>query len=117
MDKHFEDTEKWVEERLNEVLLVDQFKEMGKENDPVYQALVFIGNGSHQLSLGTTILSNYKEFPTELKVRLKDIQQQLQDFQEELRALEYCCGCEGVIEPNTVPDDQEICIKCYKSRH
>lgn len=112
----YEDTEKWANQRLDELLLVERFKEMGKENDPLFQTLVFLGNGSQQLSLATTILSNYKEFPTEIKVELKSIQQQLQDFQEKLRGLEYCCACEGVVEPNTVPVDQEVCVKCYKSR-
>lgn len=87
MDKRYEENEKWAENRFNELLLVDRFKEMGKENDPIFQTLVFLGKGSEQLSLGTTILSNYKEFPTELKSELKAIQQQLHDFKDKLRGL------------------------------
>lgn len=116
MDKLHQETETWGAKRLKEVLLVDRFKEMGKENDPIFQTLVFLGNGTHQLSLGTTILRDYTEFPAELKAELKAIQKQLHDFTAKLRELEYCCGCEGVIEPITVHNVPEICFKCYKSR-
>lgn len=86
MNKHKE-TEKWAETRLNQMLLVDRFKEMGKENDPIFQTLVFLGNGSHHLSLASTVLQHYDGLPTELKVELKSIQQQLNDFQEKIRSL------------------------------
>ncbi|MEK5069796.1 hypothetical protein [Sporosarcina sp. FSL K6-1508] len=85
MGNHFEETEKWAAERLDEMLLVDRFKEMGKADDLVFQALVFLGNGSHQLSLGTTVLRGDEEIPAELKGELKDIQQRLHDYQGKLR--------------------------------
>lgn len=85
MGDHYVETEKWAAGRMDEMLLVDRFKEMGKEGDLVFQTLVFLGNGSHQLSLGTTILRDDKEIPVELKAELKGIQQQLHDYQDKLR--------------------------------
>ena len=74
-----------AEKMLNDVFEVEKFKRLGKENDLVFQALVFLGNSSHYLSLATTVLVRDEEVPVELKGVLKDVQQQVQVFQERLR--------------------------------
>lgn len=85
--KEIDQSEQWATERMDELFKVKKFKEMGKENDFVFQSLVFLGNGSQQLSLATTVLKDDSNVSPELKSELKSLQQQLQDFQEKLRTI------------------------------
>jgi len=82
MTKQFD---KWVDERENELFQKDKFKAMGASDDYVFQALVFAGHASQQMSLATTVLSDEHRVPDELKAELKSIQKQLHDFKEKLR--------------------------------
>lgn len=77
--------EDWVRERERELLLADRFAEMGKSEDYVFQALVFAGKSSQQLSLAATVLQVQNEIPEELKSELRGVQQQLHAFTEKLR--------------------------------
>lgn len=82
MNKQFEE---WAEKRSREILRAEHFNKIGKGNDYIFQSLVFTGEASQRLSLATTVLSELKEVPDNLKTELKSIQQQVHDFQEKLR--------------------------------
>lgn len=82
MEKEFEN---WVTERENELFEKEKFVSMGKGDDYNFQALAFVGKGSQQLSLATTVLRKLDEVPVELKEELKSIQHQLSNFSEKLR--------------------------------
>lgn len=82
MEKQFDD---FIRDIEKELFKVDTFEAIGKGDDYKFQALAFAGNGSHQLSLATTILSDLVEVPEELKAELKSIQNQLNDFKDKLR--------------------------------
>lgn len=84
-EQEFEGFDEWVDDRLNEMFRVDHFKSIGKGEDYIFQSLVFTGEGSHLLSLATTILGDLEEVPEDLKVELKSIQGQLHEFQDKLR--------------------------------
>ena len=77
----------WVDEREKELFKVEKFKELGKSDDYVYQALSFLGNGSWQLALASTLLRDEPKVSEELKLELKEIQRKLGDFQEKLRSI------------------------------
>lgn len=86
-DEAFE--EKWAEEKLNELFEVERFKEQGKENDHVFQALVFLGKASHQLSIARTILKNNNVAVDPVKMKeMLDMQQWVHDFSQYLRSIE-----------------------------
>lgn len=82
MNKRFEE---WSEKRSREILRSEHFNKIGKGDDYIFQSLVFTGEASQRLSLATTVLSELKEVPDNLKTELKSIQQQVHDFQEKLR--------------------------------
>jgi hypothetical protein len=79
--------DEWIKEAENKMFKVDQFKSIGKEDDFIFQSLVFLGHGSKNLSLSTTLLSEADEVPEELKRELKGIQEQLHEFREKIRLL------------------------------
>jgi hypothetical protein len=82
MGNQFED---FVQEQERELFRTEKFEAIGKGNDYIFQTLAFIGQGSQQLSLATTILSELNDVPRELKEELKAIQSQLHEFKEKLR--------------------------------
>lgn len=77
--------DKWITERESDIFEVDKFNAMGKGEDYIFQALVFAGKGAQQLSIATTVMGGLSEVSEELKVELKSIQRQLDDFTEKLR--------------------------------
>lgn len=83
-EKDFEEFVSNVEDGL---FKKDRFKEMGKENDLIFQSLVFLGEGSQKLSLVTTVLGHEENVPEELKDELKAIQQHVHNFKDKLRSL------------------------------
>ncbi|MGE6717867.1 hypothetical protein ACQKGD_10885 [Peribacillus frigoritolerans] len=83
-----EDFDKWVTERERVLFEKDKFDAIGKGNDYLFQALAHLGNGSHKLSIATTVMSELDEVPEDLKTELKGIQQQLHDFQDKLRNIQ-----------------------------
>lgn len=77
----------WAEQKLSEVFEVDRFKKLGKENDHVFQALVFLSEASQKLSIARTILTNNKLDVTPDKMKeMLDMQNWLHDFKEYLRS-------------------------------
>ncbi|MGG3987319.1 hypothetical protein [Bacillus smithii] len=85
MKKQFD---KWVDDRTKDLFQTEKFEAIGKGDDYVFQALVFAGNASEQLSLATTVLESLNEVPNKLKTELKSIQQQLHDFKDKLRGVD-----------------------------
>lgn len=51
----------WVEERENELFEKEKFKELGKQDDYIFQTLVFMGRASQQMSIGFTIADTLDE--------------------------------------------------------
>lgn len=100
MMKHFEfvevevtdvpilDDEEWAGRKLDELFEVDKFKKLGKENDHVFQTLVFLGEASQKLSIARTILkeNNVAVDPVKMKEML-DMQTWVHDFSQYLRSL------------------------------
>ena len=77
--------DEWVAEREESLFKVQVFKSLNKQDDSVFQALVFLSNGSQQLSLATIVLSEDTNVPEELRDELKNIQRQLHELKDELR--------------------------------
>lgn len=96
-------------EIIEEIFLVERFKEMGKENDPIFQTLVFLGKASAQLSYARTVLSDYTVLPDEYQNELSAIQQQVHNLKEKLRGLNYCPNCTGVAK-----DGKALCAACER---
>ena len=82
-----EEFEKWVTERENVLFNKARFKEMGKENDYMFQILVFMGKASQQMSLGYTIAGQLEEMPQEIKDEMRAISIQYQELQDKIREL------------------------------
>jgi hypothetical protein len=79
--------EQFVKECEKDIFQTEKFQAIGKGEDYIFQSLAHLGEGSHKLSVATTLLSQLNEVPTELKEELKSIQQTLHDFKEKLRKL------------------------------
>jgi hypothetical protein len=84
LDKQFE---QFVKECEQELFQTEKFQAIGKGEDYIFQSLAHLGEGSHKLSVATTLLSQLNEVPSELKEELKSIQQMLHDFKEKLRKI------------------------------
>lgn len=85
--KHEEmQNEEWAERKLDELFEVGKFKSLGKENDHVFQALVFLGEASQKLSIARTILKDNNAVVNPLKMKeMLDMQQWVHDFSQYLR--------------------------------
>lgn len=79
--------EAFVENVGNRLFMKQQFKEQGISDDYITQALVFLGKSSQQLSLATTVLANDSYVSDAMKLMLKDIQQQVHQYCDLLRAV------------------------------
>ncbi|AGB62759.1 hypothetical protein [Bacillus phage phiAGATE] len=75
----------WVNEVAEDVFQTDKFKALGRENDYVYQALAFLGEASHSMSLAATVLRNESSVPKDLKKKIKNYQQAFWELQDQLR--------------------------------
>lgn len=85
MNKSFDE---WVAEKEKEIFRKEEFKAIGKEDDFIFQSLVFTGEAFHRLAVATTVLDVVEEAPNEIKEELKSLQQQLFDWQEKLRNIQ-----------------------------
>lgn len=83
----FTDFDQWVDTVEERMFMTAKFKELGKENDLIFQALTFTGEASQKLSIATTILARDAYVSDAMKTSLKDLQQQLHDFSELLRTV------------------------------
>ncbi len=79
--------DEWIKEQEKDLFQTEKFKAIGKDDDYVFQSLAFLGNGSKELSIATTILSDLNEVPSDLKDELKNIQEQIHYLMEKLRSL------------------------------
>lgn len=85
-DEQYREEEQWVAERMNILFETANFKRLGKENDYIYQALVFLGQASQKLSLARTILKDHDIAP-DMMGEMGETQQWVHDFQDHLREL------------------------------
>ncbi|MEK3735692.1 hypothetical protein NYE47_00830 [Paenibacillus sp. FSL H7-0941] len=60
------------------------FKQLGKLDDYVYQSLAHMGNASHHLSWGLTVL-DHTDVPTELREEIRQTGIAIHQLQEKLR--------------------------------
>lgn len=78
--------EEWAGRKLDELFEVERFKKLGKENDHVFQALVFLGEASQKLSIARTILKDNNVAVDLVKMKeMLDMQQWVHDFSQYLR--------------------------------
>lgn len=77
----------WVEERESELFEKERFKELGKEDDYIFQTLVFMGRASQQMSLGFTIADTLDEIPKTIKEEMGDLARRYHGLQEQIRSL------------------------------
>lgn len=57
-DERLLNVEEWAECRLNEVFEKENFEALGKENDRLFQALVFMQRASSEISKAYTIVKD-----------------------------------------------------------
>ena len=76
--------EKWAENRLNEVFEKENFKVLGKENEQLFQGLVFMNRASSEISKAYTILREIEGVEND---ELKEISDSLQKFIEKIRCV------------------------------
>ena len=77
----------WVEERENELFEKEKFKELGKQDDYIFQTLVFMGRASQQMSIGFTIADTLNEIPQSIKEEMRDLARRYHGLQEQIRNL------------------------------
>ncbi|WP_024634269.1 MULTISPECIES: hypothetical protein [Paenibacillus] len=65
----------------------EDFQQLGKQDDYIFQSLVHLGNASHHVSWGLTVLE-YTDVPVELKEEIRQLQRAVKNVQEQLRAHE-----------------------------
>lgn len=77
----------WVTERSDDMFKTEKFKALGKEDDYVFQALVFMGEASEKLSLARTILNQDRTLSNkdEIKNEFSEIQNKLEALKVRLR--------------------------------
>lgn len=80
--------EKWVTSVENRMFKKDRFKEMGKENDFIFQTLVFMGNASQQMSLAYTIASELEDVPKSIKDEMRETSILYHELQDKIRNLQ-----------------------------
>ncbi|MBN8203889.1 hypothetical protein LG291_25080 (plasmid) [Cytobacillus firmus] len=77
----------WVEERENELFEKERFKELGKQEDYIFQTLVFMGRAFQQMSIGFTIADTLNEIPQSIKEEMRDLTRRYHGLQEQIRSL------------------------------
>lgn len=77
----------WVEERENELFEKEKFKELGKQDDYIFQTLVFMGRASQQMSIGFTIADTLNEIPQSIKEEMRVLARRYHGLQEQIRNL------------------------------
>lgn len=80
--------DKWIEQKLTEVFEVEKFEKLGKENDHIFKALVFLGEASSKLSLARTILKNNVAVEQEKMEEMLKMQTWVHEFSQHLRSIE-----------------------------
>ncbi|WCK57469.1 hypothetical protein PP175_25730 (plasmid) [Aneurinibacillus sp. Ricciae_BoGa-3] len=63
----------------------ENFKQLGKLDDFIFQSLAHMGNASSQMSWANTVLENEKHVPNELKEEMRCVTAQINALQEKLR--------------------------------
>lgn len=78
------------------------FKQLGKLDDYVFQSLAHLGDASHKLSWGLTVLE-HTDVPVELQEEIKQAMQSISKVKEKLRAHQE----NGVLAPKEGADKHE----------
>lgn len=87
LEKEREEQEfkEWLKEQKRVIFKTEAFKELGREDDYVYQSLAFLGEASYNMSLASTVLRNEPNVPKDLKMKIKNYQQAFWELQDQLR--------------------------------
>lgn len=85
-NEYLQDEVEWAGQKIDELFEVERFKKLNKENDYVFQALVFLGEASQKLSIARTILKdNNVAVDSEKMKEMLDMQTWVHDFSQYLR--------------------------------
>lgn len=76
-----------AEQRLYKQPNIKNIKQLGKENDIVFQALAYMGNASYQVSWANTVLSQGNKVSEEVLEKMKKINREIVEIQEKIRNL------------------------------
>lgn len=82
-----DDFEKWVTESENKMFEFEKFKRIGKENDFVFQTLVFMGEASQKMSLAFSLTEQIQKFPKEIEKEFREISIKYSELQGKVRKL------------------------------
>ncbi|EWG08422.1 hypothetical protein [Cytobacillus firmus] len=77
----------FVEERENDLFEKEKFRALGKQDDYIFQTLVFMGRASQQMSIGFTIADTLNEIPQSIKEEMRDLARRYHGLQEQIRNL------------------------------
>lgn len=61
------------------------FKRIGREQDYVFQALAYMGKASYEMAFANTVIEDENRVSEDIKERMKSINRQIHELQEELR--------------------------------
>lgn len=84
---HWKGRYKMKERVLEMQPLRENFKLIGKEEDYIFQALVYMGQASAQMSWANTVLEDVNEVSKELKDAMIQVNQVINNLQDKLRSI------------------------------
>lgn len=68
------------------------FRQLGKLDDFIFQALAHMGNASWQMSWANTVLENEKSVPDDLKDEIRSVTSGINTLKEKLRSFKTDTG-------------------------
>lgn len=77
----------FVEEMENDLFEKEKFRALGKQDDYIFQTLVFMGRASQQMSLGFTIADSLEEIPKSIREEMRELARRYHELQDQIRSL------------------------------